>query len=118
MSLLKRNIQCIYANFIFFSVDEGGKDPGQTASDAELGVQFTEIFIKKTDNVSLLLGLLEVCHNNSKWSLIFELLKYNNCFSVDTKQGVCTCSETLLCLCVINLQFINKVKIVNVYLLC
>ncbi|KAK2560279.1 General vesicular transport factor p115 [Acropora cervicornis] len=46
--------------------DEGGKDPGQTASDAELGVQFTEIFIKKMDNVSLLLGLLEACYNYSK----------------------------------------------------
>lgn len=44
---------------IHFS-DEGGRDVSQTASDAELGVQFTEIFIKKTDNVSLLLGLLEV----------------------------------------------------------
>ena len=40
--------------------DDGGRDPGQTASDAELGVQFTEIFIKKSDNVTLLLGLLEV----------------------------------------------------------
>lgn len=43
----------------YFS-DEGGRDAGQTASDAELGVQFTEIFIKKSDNVTLLLGLLEV----------------------------------------------------------
>ena len=33
---------------------------GQTFSDAELGVQFTEIFIKKPENVTLLLGLLEV----------------------------------------------------------
>ena len=44
----------------YFSGDESSRDAGQTASDAELGVQFTEIFIKKTDNVTLLLGLLEV----------------------------------------------------------
>lgn len=45
---------------VLFSADEGARDVGQTASDAELGAQFTEIFIKNTDNVTLLLGLLEV----------------------------------------------------------
>jgi hypothetical protein len=30
------------------------------ASDAELGVQFTEIFIKNEENISVLLSLLEV----------------------------------------------------------
>ena len=33
---------------------------GQMASDAELGVQFTEIFIKNEENISVLLSLLEV----------------------------------------------------------
>ena len=33
---------------------------GQVASDAELGVQFTEIFIKNEENISVLLSLLEV----------------------------------------------------------
>lgn len=53
------SIYCTFKSVCLFQ-DEGSKDPGQTASDAELGVQFTEIFIKKSDNVTLLLGLLEV----------------------------------------------------------
>lgn len=50
--------------------DEGGKDPGQNASDAELGVQFTEIFIKKMDNVSFLLGLLEEYEFQVRWPTV------------------------------------------------
>ena len=33
---------------------------GQVASDAELGVQFTEIFIKSQESIGVLLSLLEV----------------------------------------------------------
>lgn len=50
--------------------DDGGRDPGQTASDAELGVQFTEIFIKKSDNVTLLLGLLEEYEFQVRWPTV------------------------------------------------
>ena len=44
---------------------EGVSKDGQTVSEAELGIQFTEIFIKKADNVSLLLGLLEVQYSGT-----------------------------------------------------
>lgn len=50
--------------------DESSRDAGQTASDAELGVQFTEIFIKKTDNVTLLLGLLEEYEFQVRWPTV------------------------------------------------
>ncbi|KAL9962850.1 hypothetical protein ACROYT_G031996 [Oculina patagonica] len=50
--------------------DEGGRDAGQTASDVELGVQFTEIFIKKSDNVTLLLGLLEEYEFQVRWPTV------------------------------------------------
>ncbi|PFX22857.1 General vesicular transport factor p115 [Stylophora pistillata] len=50
--------------------DEGGQDAGQTASDVELGVQFTEIFIKKSDNVTLLLGLLEEYEFQVRWPTV------------------------------------------------
>ena len=33
---------------------------GQSITDAELGVQFTEIFLKKAENITSLLELLEV----------------------------------------------------------
>ncbi len=48
-------------NTCFSFLEEAGKD-GQVASDAELGVQFTEIFIKNQENISVLLSLLEVQH--------------------------------------------------------
>ena len=41
------------------SLEEVSRE-GQMTSDAELGVQFTEIFIKNQDNISVLLSLLEV----------------------------------------------------------
>ncbi|RMX42738.1 hypothetical protein pdam_00014155 [Pocillopora damicornis] len=50
--------------------DEGGRDASQTASDVELGVQFTEIFIKKSDNVTLLLGLLEEYEFQVRWPTV------------------------------------------------
>lgn len=33
---------------------------GTAQSDSDVGLQFTEIFIKNSDNVTLLLGMLEV----------------------------------------------------------
>ena len=60
ISIQQRQKFINWNKYCWFFSDQGGQDPGQTASDAELGVQFTEIFIKKTDNVTLLLGLLEV----------------------------------------------------------
>lgn len=45
--------------WFFFHSEEVSKE-GQIASDAELGVQFTEIFIKNEENISVLLSLLEV----------------------------------------------------------
>ena len=46
--------------FLIWFPEEVSKE-GQIASDADLGVQFTEIFIKNEENISMLLSLLEVC---------------------------------------------------------
>ena len=53
---------------LFLLVEEASNKNGQTLSDAELGVQFTEIFIKKPENVTLLLGLLEVLYCQFCWT--------------------------------------------------
>ena len=46
-----------------YFIEEVSKD-GQVASDVELGVQFTEIFIKNEENISVLLSLLEVPYHH------------------------------------------------------
>ena len=82
ISIQQRQKFINWIKYCWFFSDQGGQDPGQTASDAELGVQFTEIFIKKTDNVTLLLGLLEVL-----WTFFFflSLLCFLCFFSVHSR---------------------------------
>ena len=69
------------SSFLFSFPDEGGRDASQTASDVELGVQFTEIFIKKSDNVTLLLGLLEVLYTvyRRKFKVVAEFAVSDFC---------------------------------------
>ena len=69
------------SSFLFSFSDEGGRDAIQTASDVELGVQFTEIFIKKSDNVTLLLGLLEVLYTvyRRKFKVVAEFAVSDFC---------------------------------------
>ena len=57
---LECTVRSLIDRYFVFCFAEGVSKDGQTVSDVELGVQFTEIFIKKPDNVTLLLGLLEV----------------------------------------------------------
>ncbi|CAB3986473.1 general vesicular transport factor p115-like, partial [Paramuricea clavata] len=57
---------------------------GQVASDAELGVQFTEIFIKNQENISVLLSLLEEYDFHVRWPAVrlLTILLKNRCYQL------------------------------------
>ena len=61
------------------SVENGDKE--QLKIETDLAIQFTEIFLKKQDNITVLLGLLEVGRINSCF-IGYELVSHQISFSL------------------------------------